>query len=200
MSTQNTTISYDGQTLTLDAVVTEMDTLTNTITEHEVERGASVVDHVKAKARTISIDGMFTGAPFLDADSLPLSTDAAQFQLEWLHANAVLVTVTTPRKSYPNMVLETLVLPRSRDTGDSLRFSGTLRQVRFAKLKETYVRVVAVPKAKPKIEQGTKPVAEVTNPPPADAPAGSPLDVGGLGAGIRRQRERLEARNRRGTP
>jgi hypothetical protein len=190
-----TTLTFNGMVLTFDAVVSEVDTLTNTVTEHEVESVAgaaagSIVDHVKRKPRILAIEGVFSGSPFVAPEDLPLTPSAARFQLEWIYENALLVTVTTPDKSYDNMVLESLSVPRNRSTGDSLQFSAQFRQVRFAVLKESFVRVTRVAKVKPKIAQGTKPTVEVTSPTLEDAEGKSPLAVGGITQALQRQQDR----------
>lgn len=64
--------------LTLDAVTTERHTLTQNVTEHPVEQGASLVDHIRPLPVAISLEGVITNTPlYLPPDH----TDGAQIQI-----------------------------------------------------------------------------------------------------------------------
>jgi hypothetical protein len=221
--------TYNGVTLIgdieVDAVVRETDGITNLVTDHEVEIApgqvlSSVVDHVKRKPRTITIEGMISGSPITlteeeraaltsnSGDSLlnPYEVGArtpstVQAQLEELAESARLVTVTTPRRVYKSMVIESLAMPRSRETGNSLVFMITMREIRLVTNKETFVKVTRVSKMKPKVTQGQKPAVTVDNPPSvptSSESAQSPLDVGGVSGWLNRKRNQYASATARG--
>lgn len=56
-------------TLTLDASVRETHTSASTVTDHPVERGSNVADHIRPDPDELSIDGVISNTPhFLPAD------------------------------------------------------------------------------------------------------------------------------------
>ena len=81
--------------------------------------------------------------------------------LEQLDETKEPVTVSTPFKVYDNMVLESLDMPRDKNTGDALRFTATFRQIRVVKNTR---RRVSIPRAAGKVNRGSVPGKQV-NPP-----------------------------------
>lgn len=134
----------------VDASITETHTGTAEVTDHPVEQGAAVSDHVRVQPATLTLEGFVSNTP------LPLSSDPltrrnslgvefdsrssmdlsragqAYTDLERLKNAGELFTVVTMLRSYDNMLMTSLVVPRDATTGDGLRFSATFKQVRLA--------------------------------------------------------------------
>ena len=137
-------------TVTLDVSLSEAHSSTNEVTDHPVEQGVNIVDHVRPKPDILRLEGMVSNTP------LPLPTAETQVRtskgrtfrsrseinqtaagtaysdLLALKENATLVTVVTGLRTYTDMVIESLDVPRDARTGQTLRFSCTLKQVRTA--------------------------------------------------------------------
>lgn len=58
-------------TLTLDASIRESHTATSTVTDHPVERGSNVADHIRPDPDTLTMEAMISNTPhFLPADHM----------------------------------------------------------------------------------------------------------------------------------
>jgi hypothetical protein len=161
-------------TVTLDASISEQHTGNNEVTDHPVEEGVNIVDHVRPKPDTLKIEGLVTNTPMPEAGApqFPVTVgdvtflskskfDAARAGTAYadllaLKENATLITVVTGLRTYDNMVIESLDVPRDARTGQTLRFSCSLKQIRTA--------VVQTAKIIPttKISKGKKATAPTT--------------------------------------
>jgi hypothetical protein len=138
----------------VDAVLSETHQGDADVTEHPVEKGGAVADHVRAKALTFTVEGIITNVPKDDDDQFDGSgdmerTNEAYARLEKMRANGEVVTVITGVAKYDGMVLTTLSYPRDSKTGDLFKFSATFKQIRIAESK--FVRIT---KRESKIEKG----------------------------------------------
>ena len=161
-------------TVTLDVSISEQHTGTNEVTDHPVEEGVNIVDHVRPKPDTLKIEGLVTNtpSPTSDAPSFPVTVgdvtflskskfDAARAGTAYsdllaLKENATLITVVTGLRTYDNMVIESLDVPRDARTGQALRFSCSLKQIRTAVVQTAKI----VPTAK--IDKGKKATTPTT--------------------------------------
>ena len=148
----------------IDATVSEEPSYSAEVTAHPVEKGADIVDHVRARPVTLSITGIVSDTPLQplasERDGTTLPTETARKRLREIYTNREPVAVETDDTVYENMILETLSIPRDSTTGDALRFSATFRQVEFVTNERTTVRV-AVPRASSKSDRGSKPTSAV---------------------------------------
>jgi len=109
------------------------------ITFHPVEEGSDVTDHVQLKPFRLTLTGIVTATP-LDPESLALDAaglvegnrvgDAYQ-ALKDIHASRSVVTVVTGLRSYDNMLLKSITVPRGTPR-QSIRPSLVFVQLRFA--------------------------------------------------------------------
>lgn len=147
----------------IDAAVNEEHAFESDVTAHPVESGADVTDHVRARPISVTIEGVVSDTPFSDlahrrGDSGPPSDDALA-RLLLLREEREPVTIRTSLREYENMVLESLSIPRSGTTGAALRFSASFREIRLVTSERTTVHV-DLPRAKKKVNLGTKPAPE----------------------------------------
>jgi hypothetical protein len=152
----------------LDVSISEQHTSTNEVTDHPVEVGVNIVDHVRPKPDVLKIEGMVSNTPLpsSDAPAYPVTVNGitflskSQFQaaragtaysdLLSLQSSASLITVVTGLRTYDNMVIESLDVPRDAKVGQALRFSCTLKQIKTAVLQTAKI----VPTAK--VDKGKK--------------------------------------------
>lgn len=159
----------------LDAAISLTHQSAVTITEHPVEDGANISDHSRPRPESIVIDGVISntrlglkqelrvveafGQRFQVAagSTSPNAAGYAQealVKLKELSTQRKTFTVVTRRRTYTDMMIETLSSPEDKNTGDSLRFTATCRQVIIVRNKVTRRVVAKEPKAQPKIKAG----------------------------------------------
>jgi hypothetical protein len=160
----------------LDAAVSETHTLTANATTHKVERGAAITDHIRPVPVSLTIEGLITNTPigrkqqtravqfagsqFLTtADSVrpfgvPGYAEEAFAKLDDIRKRGELVTVVTSLRTYENMALIELQVPRDRTTGDAVRFTAKLVEIVIVENKVTKIQVQADPRANAKVKLG----------------------------------------------
>lgn len=180
------TEKYTGPTLigdlALDCTVTETHTATSTVTEHPVESGAKITDHIRPDPVQLSITGIVSDTPIgsrqvqrsiavggasvqVTQQEPPTSTTgygrAAWAKLDAIRTAAKPVKVVTRDKTYENMALVSLSVPKESKTGGALNFTAQFKQVRIVYNRTTRVVVAKAPKAHKKQDTGKQPTAAV---------------------------------------
>ncbi len=174
-------------TLVLDAAVKEEHTSENDVTENPVERGSATTDHIRPKPEELTIEGVVSNTPLNSfqtnravtyegvtftsnattniARGMPGNAEAAYAKLLDLRNKGNLITVVTALRTYDNMAVLSVKVPRDKDTGDILKFEIKLKQVRIV---TNAVTVVATkkPAAKPPQKLGTSGSVAVRQPLP----------------------------------
>ena len=148
-------IAYAGAiAIELDAVVSEGTEYKVTVTEHPIEDGSVIADHVRDEPDTLQIEGVVSRTPasFLD---MVAATATGQFNRHedawlWLYAYVkthALMTVSTSAKTWENMVITSLKRTRTASTGEALEVSISLKQI---------TKVVAIDVGAPVRPKGTQ--------------------------------------------
>lgn len=161
----------------VDAFIRENHSFSSELTEHPVENGSTIVDHIFNKPVSISLDGIITNTPMTlvgitSFDSLRRfanneSNDFSQIafaKIEEIFCKREPISIATSLKTYEDMVLESLSVERESGNSSSLKFSCTAKQIRIVAQK-----LIDIPKSNPKAEcikpktkkglQETKPLA-----------------------------------------
>lgn len=115
-------VSFDAQ-LTID----EMHERSATVTEHPIENGSTISDHVIISPERLRLTGFVTDASPRDAERG--ATQSAFDALDAAASSGQLMQVITGRKTYQDMILIAADLPRERP--DSMQFSLEFVQVRL---------------------------------------------------------------------
>lgn len=191
----------------IDAAVSEQHMRDADITEHPVESGAAISDHVIDKAFVLSLDVVVSDTPIgtmlvkrreaglipEQGNETPLkerarvpSSDTRQF-LETLHGEKRPVTIVTSVRVYTGMVLKSISETINGTTGAAMRCSVVFQQVVQVTNERTAVRV-AVPRVKKKVKKGNVP----TKPAPEVTPA--PVTEGGLKSNLKKAADRIRGR------
>lgn len=152
----------------LDASVNETHSFESEVTDHPVEKGADVTDHVRARPIMLMIEGVVSDSPIGDIrDRRSVTTSPSNDALAHLldiRDKREPIVVETALKVYENMVLQSLEIPRSASTGEALRFRATFKQVQLVTNLRTTI-FVAFPSGAKKVNRGNKPSKTVTNAP-----------------------------------
>jgi hypothetical protein len=147
-------------TLDIDATLSIGESLSAQATEHPVETGGVISDHVIAKPKTLRLEGIISATPvekyglgsFQNAlltlegaaensSPDPFRAHDAQQILRAIHAAKLPIVVgtglgdpvTLPSDLHNDMVIETLEFPRDDKTGDAVRFTATLKEIQTVK-------------------------------------------------------------------
>ena len=145
----------------MDLAVSETHGFDSEATEHPVERGADITDHVRAKPITLELECIVSDTPLakLASDATrqgsTLPSENAYAHLLAIRDAQQPVTVETSLGSFASMALISLSVPRASDKSGGLFFSVSFQQVRIVENKRTTVRV-AIPIAKRSTSYGTK--------------------------------------------
>ena len=154
----------------IDAVLVEGHNLDSVTTEHPIEEGADITDHIRILPDKVTIEGIVSNTPIGEVASIreneaPFAgeflpaADALAF-LRKIRADREPVRVETTIIVYDNMVMINLNIPQTARTGDSFQFRATFQEVQIVKTERTAVEV-SVPIASRKSNLGTKPSEEV---------------------------------------
>lgn len=110
------------------------------VTEHPIEEGADVADHIRLLPKELRLEAVVTDSPIVFARTLSEPADrpdAAYAILLDILDEKTPVDVITTRRSYENMVLSNLSVTRTASDGDGMRFVMAFRQVRFVDTETT---------------------------------------------------------------
>lgn len=159
--------------LIVDAYINETHTFSSTITEHPIEGGLSIVDHIHNQPFCLSIEGIISNTPmnligltaydsakrYLDGESNNFSLIAFE-KIEDIFKKREPISIATSLKIYHKMVLESLSVERGGGN-EQLRFSCTAKQIRIVYQERIKVSEPKVSRAQPKQKKGlqeTKPL------------------------------------------
>lgn len=164
-----TTITWEAGgravAVTLDAATTQGFEVTAEPTEHAVERGADVSDHVKPGPRTFTLEGVITNAPMVDDGTAPargavrpvpdgrgrtftvFAWDAPfervrvvdELLTELVESGALVTLSTGLRPSSTDLVGTRYRAERSAVVGDAVQVSIELRRVRLVTVRRVEV-------------------------------------------------------------
>lgn len=122
--------------LMLDASLEETSSMKSKVTKYPVENGAVVTDHIVNEPIEFTIKGFVSNHPIIPSDTVSLNTvhvlkraTAAYFDLLSIREKRQPVTIVTGLNVYRNMAMESLEIPRSAQTGDSLEFTASFTQI-----------------------------------------------------------------------
>ena len=145
----------------LDAMLDESHEWSAEATSNPVEEGAPVTDHVIEQADKLTIRGVVTDAPlnssssilgFIGGGSADNKTQTVFDLLDTLIKKREVLTVYTKHKTYSDMVLTNVTIPRSAGVGEAIEF-----RAEFIHIRKVATQTVDVPdgvSAKPEAKAG----------------------------------------------
>jgi hypothetical protein len=164
-----TKMESDNGTVEVDSCLEESHQLQNTITDHPVEQGFNVTDHSRPEPDRVSLRCFVSNTPLsreqversIRQGNIDFTTSQAEAasgvvgidgrgketfdQLERMRINGELLTVVTTLKTYAKsdtegMMIESLTIPRTRQSVDGLEFIANLKRVHIVKNRSTTQR------------------------------------------------------------
>jgi hypothetical protein len=146
-----------------DVFENESHKATAKVTDHPVESGAQVSDHVMQEPDTLDLVARVSNTPIVRAeergDGIPdhLRVDQAYAALMVMKRAGEPVTVATSLRFYQEMVITSVTITRDASTGDALAVSLSLREIRTATSKTVKARTPkkSSPRAQSPVEIGT---------------------------------------------
>ena len=127
------------------------------ISEHPVDNGSSITDHIRMKPRECSVTGLFTCHPIkayskdkvtIDDGTEEISENRALTlykELETLCKAMNKVRLVTDIMTYPTMLIKSLKTDRDRSSGEAITFSMTLREYMGVDMQKTTSDIVITP-------------------------------------------------------
>lgn len=167
-----------SEQLTIDATPREQHEHANTISDHPVEQGADISDHVRPQPDRVTLDCRLSDTPLstsqqtrqVRSGAVTVTTTASQSAprdnpgvsdasyrklLAWRTSGQVLV-VQTKRTRYESMVIEDVSETVEAKTGGGVTFSVKLKVIRIVKNKLTRTVVAKDKRAGSKVKTGTQ--------------------------------------------
>lgn len=152
-------------TLELDATISEGHEYSNEVTDFPIEEGSDISDHVRRSPERVTLEGFVTNTPvkYFGEDSSVRNSlneidgsrvesafgqllDIAGYDLPGTTRDAYngrgakIITLVTGLRSYFNMVLVSLSIPRNAQTGETLRFTAEFKKISQVKPEYTLVQ------------------------------------------------------------
>jgi hypothetical protein len=122
--------------LPADLVSGESHVFENAVTEHPVESGTDVTDHIRPLPLKLTITGVFSDTPISVVDAISRLSDgephtirALQF-FEELRDKRYLCNISNRFKSYNNMAVTSVVFNRGSNSGKSVQMQVNFKEVR----------------------------------------------------------------------
>jgi len=128
-----------------DCSVSETHSDEATVTEHPVEEGTNISDHIRKGPASLELNGIVTNTPIvylaslqaispLDGDLAPVQDRAelAYAELQQIMKDGRTVEVVTSLRTYQNMALTGMSVTRDATTGQVLNCSLSLREITVA--------------------------------------------------------------------
>jgi hypothetical protein len=167
----------------LDATISASHSFRVEATQHPVERGAKITDHLRPEPEVVTIEGLITNTPISRTQQTravavtggTLSTTAGEpsvfgvpgyaqeafAKLLAIKDAGALVTLVTELKTYTDMAIVQLTVPRDATVGDALRFSATFQKIVIVDNKVTQIRPATDPRANKKVKRGRGVVTDI---------------------------------------
>ena len=154
-------IRSNNNIIYFDTAETVVKNFPNKVTNHPIEDGSPVTDHIVSEPKKITVSGVISDASFFFAaddtfskvSTLPDGTSKrvpvegraqkALDQLEQIRDGREVFTLQTRNEIFEQMVFTSFSVPRDANTGDAARVRFTAQQIETVKR-----RFVTVPKAK----------------------------------------------------
>lgn len=152
----------------IDVSLSEEHSFESEVTEYPVEKGADITDNIRPKPIQITMEGLVSNTPInpdiISArDAADQSVDDAYATFMKIRDDRETVTIRTSLRTYENMAMKNLVIPRQPGQADSLRFTATFVQVLIVSNTRT-TRVSTPIAVKPKlVQKPPEPAADTFN-------------------------------------
>lgn len=130
-TTGATLTGQNSPELVFDLTVSESYANIATVTQHPVEEGANITDHIRIEPQKLTMTCMFTDAPIHTSGGIDRSKGLYASLLQLFNTKEVL-TIVTGLKSLENMVITAITTPRNQGTEGAVYVDISFMEIRFA--------------------------------------------------------------------
>jgi len=161
--------------LQFDCILTETHGLDATVTEHPIEDGSIISDHIRRNRKMLELNGFVTNTPIInlekeknkspninDTDTPDDRVAVALTLIDDMIEKGTLVDVVTPLIIYRNMAIVSRSIPRTASTGNVLDVSLVLQEVILTQTKTVSAPVPVTKSKKQKTDKGKKIKKEIS--------------------------------------
>jgi len=151
--------------LEFDVVLSEAPTTELDVTDHPIERGSDITDHLRLRPLTLDMTALVSNRPieFLASQGIgirggsPLerAEDAYREITRW-QSEGLLLTIKTTLRTYENLILQRATPTRDAANGQVLRVSLSFREIFTAETKFDKVPVTEQPQQRRRTNKGRK--------------------------------------------
>ncbi len=132
---------YGVGDIKFDLILSENHNFSNEVTEHNIEDGSTISDHIKNNPETGSVTGLITN---FTIHTFGITKNRAQdafdaFKSLW--KERTLVTIVTVMEVYNDVAITDVSVDRSSSTGESLALNISFQKANIVKLKTVQVDV-----------------------------------------------------------
>lgn len=126
---------YGVGSIKFDLILTESHNFSNEITEHNVEDGSVITDHIKNNLENGSLTGIISNFSLKVFGVFTNRAQDAFDELIRLWKEKTLVTILTVMKVYEDVAITDVSIDRSGDTGEAISLNISFKKVNIVKLK-----------------------------------------------------------------
>jgi hypothetical protein len=137
---------YGVGTITFDLLLTESHSFSNTITDHNVEDGSIITDHIKNNLESGGVTGIISNFTIKQNALISNRAQDAYDELKRLWKSRELVTVITVMEVYEDVAITDVSIDRSSDTGEAITLNISFRKVKKVTLQEIVIFAGVNPK------------------------------------------------------
>lgn len=157
-------IESDIGVITFDLILSEAHNYSNEVTEHVVEDGSRITDHIKNNLENGSLSGLITNFSIKRRFQVENFAQDAYDELKRIWKSREAVTITTIMEKYDNMGITNVDIARSDETGEAIVLNISFKKIKVVKLKTTLIDANVRQRnmnnntnrqASPKLEAGT---------------------------------------------
>jgi len=134
----------------IDCLLSDNHTFDSDVTEFPVESGATISDNIRNKPLVVAMECLISNTPIGELatlrDTISDPSDTAYELMIKIRTDRLPVTIRTSLRTYENMALQSLSIPRASGRGDELKFTATFKQIELVTNKRD--KRVAIPGAR----------------------------------------------------
>lgn len=123
----------------IDTFTSENHELSSNVTQYPVENGGDISDHITNNPDAFSGNAVVMPVKLINPDTTKNRAKDAYEELKRINDDKEVVTIVSGLRVYENMHLNSISIPRSSETGNSLVFDISATQIRIANSQTTTI-------------------------------------------------------------
>lgn len=127
--------------ISFDLILSESHSISNTISEHPVEDGSVISDHIKNNLENGSLTGLISNFSLSTFTSFTNRAQDAYDEIVRLWKNRETVTLVSVLRTYNDIAIVDVNVSLSADTGSAIVLDISFKQIKKVKLKTVLIDV-----------------------------------------------------------